>query len=355
MTQPSEVRRVERASLDELGKLHVDAVYEHMDWLVERRPTPLDLYRRWEGQQWSIQELDFAQDVVHWRAMTGFLEGVRVELQWAFTLFFLGEQAVTDTLAPLVHAAPDEPCRIFLATQLADEARHAVFFSRFFEEVVGLPGGLSEALPALKQRVVGAYRAIFDEDLLEATEAVRLDPGDYAKWVEAITVYHLMVEGMLALTGQKFLLRALRELGVLPAFYRGFTAVARDESRHISFGVGVLAAARRRDPSLAQRIEAVVFRLLEPACRVIAAPDRKYAVKPEETPSNLHVNPYEVRAFSIKSLTKRLRVAGLSRQVCEEITRRADSYYEQAWAEYEDRHGEAHPHRYFQAGAAAST
>jgi hypothetical protein len=54
-------------------------------------------------------------------------------------------------------------------------------------------------------------------------------------------------------------------------------------------------------------------------------------------------------------LTKRLRVAGTSQEVTDEITRRGIEYYDAAWSEYEQIHGEQHPYRYFDrlAGAAS--
>jgi ribonucleoside-diphosphate reductase beta chain len=351
---PSVVDRVEKASLEELRKVDIDDVYVQMDWLLKSRPTPLDLYHRWENQNWSTQDLNFMEDVEQWASMTGIFAGLRDELQRSLTLFFVGEQAVTDTLSPLVHAAPDEASRVFLATQLADEARHSVFFSRFFEEVVGVSGGLSAALGQLKSRTVGGFRKIFDEDLVQATEAVRRDPSDYQAWIRGITTYHLVIEGMLALTGMRYLLNVIREMGILPGFYAGFTAVARDESRHVNYGVRALLEAGVKDRANIDVVEDQIFSLLESACRIVAAPDRKFVVSPEETPPNLHVNPFDVREFSLNSLTKRLRVSGVPASTCDEIRRRGFSYYEAAWAEYEDLHGENHPYRYFQGLAPAS-
>lgn len=344
---PEVVERVESASLAELRSVDIDDVYAQMDWLLARRPTPMDLYHRWEDQNWSTRDLDFSEDRVQWQGMAGFFEGLRTELQRTFTLFFLGEQAVTDTLSPLVHAAPDEPARIFLSTQLVDEARHSVFFARFFEEVVGVKGGLHAALEALRDQTVEGYRAIFDGELVAATDAVRTDPHDYGKWIEAVTVYHLVVEGMLALTGQKFLLRILREMEAMPGFYAGFTAVARDESRHVNFGVRAIMEAGMRDRSLLERVRVTVERLLEPAVRIIAAPERRFVISPEESPPNLLINPYEVRAFSLHSLTKRLRVAGLEAAFVERLQERGERLYAAAWQEYEEIHGVEHPYRFF--------
>ena len=72
-------------------------------------------------------------------------------------------------------------------------------------------------------------------------------------------------------------------------------------------------------------------------------------IGPEETPPNLHINPYKVRDFSLDSLTKRLRVAGLPEATCKEVWDRGQGYYDAAWAEYdrgarhERRGGTAHP------------
>lgn len=354
---PEVVERVEKATLPELLTVDIEDVYQQMDWLLSSRPTPIDLYHRWENQNWRTQDLDFSTDVQQWAEMGGspVLEGVRRELQRSLTLFFLGEQAVTDTLSPLVGAAPDEPSRIFLATQLVDEARHTVFFSRFFEEVIGVSGGLSAAIAALKGRVVGDFRIIFDQDLVAATDAVRLDPTDYGAWVEGITVYHLIIEGMLALTGQKFVLGIIREMGILPGFYSGFTAVARDESRHINFGVRALMEAGIRDRSLLERVRSTIERLLEPACRTVVGPDRRFGFGVEETPPNLRVDPYDVAAFSLRSLTKRLRVVGLDDDFLKGIEETGNAYYLKAWDEYEETHGEEHPRRFYDrlAGAPA--
>jgi ribonucleoside-diphosphate reductase beta chain len=349
-TTPDVVKRVDDANLNQLRDVDIDDVYVQMDWLLESRPSPMDLYHRWERQNWSTEDLDFGTDKEQWAVM---FEGFRIELQRSFTLFFVGEQAVTDTLSPLVHAAPDEASRIFLSTQLVDEARHTVFFSRFFDEVVGISGGLSAVLDKLRDRVVGGFRTVFDGDLVGATEAVRKNPSDYGSWVEAITIYHLVVEGMLALTGQKYLLGFLREMQILPGFYSGFTAVARDESRHVNFGVRALMEAGLRDRSLLERVEQSVFKLLEPACRTVASPDRRFAISPEATPENLRVNPYEVRSFSLNSLVKRLRVVGIGKETCDEIISRGNSYYDVAWSDYETLHGEEHPYRFFDRLAAA--
>ena len=345
MARPIEdvVREVDEADVQALRKVDVDDVYQQMDHMMQARPTPMDLYDRWEKQQWAVQDLDFTQDRKDWEEL---FEPIRDALQNTMTLFFIGEQAVTDTLAPLIIGAPTEDDRIFLSTQIVDEARHARFFQRFFEDVVGVSGGIHGALEAVRPEAVSGFRKIFDHQLVDIMDRVRLNPTDYAAWIEGITCYHLVIEGMLALTGQKFSLRTIRRVGILPGYYAGFTAVTRDESRHVNYGVG--AARDAVVKGLASNIEGVIDSLLEPACWTILAPDRKFPINdPELIPEQLRINPREVMEFSLFSLTKRLRVIGISDEFISHVEDVGRKTYDSCVSEYEERHGEDHPVRWY--------
>ncbi len=88
---------------------------------------------------------------------------------YGLSSFFIGEQKVADELGPIMRAAPTEAQRIFLSTQIADEARHVRFFDRFFSEVGVLEGAdeLPQRLEALDEHVNDAFHTLFD-DLLKS-------------------------------------------------------------------------------------------------------------------------------------------------------------------------------------------
>src|SRR2546423_2514667 len=277
--------------------LTIEQVDVEMDRLIGPDIDSASLYRRWEKQQWAVSDLDFSQDKADWLSLP---EGIRQVTQNTMTLFFIGEQAVTDTLAPLLHAAPREDERIFLATQIADEARHTVFFQRFFDEVLEVHGGLSDALKVVGPEATKGFRRIFENDLIHATDAVRRDPGDARSWVEAIVTYHLVIEGYLALTGQRALLRFFRAVGLMPGFTAGFTAVARDESRHIGFGVLALRRRLREDPELVRAITLKILDLAEPTVQTLVDPETLLRVAhPSETPEEMRQDPLDMRAFAL--------------------------------------------------------
>jgi ribonucleotide reductase beta subunit family protein with ferritin-like domain len=98
-----------------------------------------DLYARWERGNWQATALDFSADREQWRE--GFSDLERRAALWNYSMFFHGEDAVADDLAPFIDAAPREEQKYFLATQQVDEARHAIFFKRFMHEVVGRGDG----------------------------------------------------------------------------------------------------------------------------------------------------------------------------------------------------------------------
>src|ERR671931_427423 len=101
-----------------------------------------DLYKRWERGNWRASEIDFAADRVDWHERFSDLE--RRAALWNYALFFHGEDAVADDLAPFIDAAPREEQKYFLATQQAVEATLAQpgqhFISDYLERRGLLPG-----------------------------------------------------------------------------------------------------------------------------------------------------------------------------------------------------------------------
>src|SRR3954468_1268349 len=162
--------------------------------------TYRQLYELWERQQWAVQDLDFTQDRIDWHERIPSEE--RHARMSGLSSFFVGEQRVEAELGPLMRAVPDEDMRIFLSTQIADEARHVVFFDRFYTEVgvleaVSLAGRLEETSAHLNPK----FRELFDEMLKSRVDRLATEPEDLETLVEAVTLYHMVIEGMLALTG----------------------------------------------------------------------------------------------------------------------------------------------------------
>jgi hypothetical protein len=164
----------------------------------------------------------------------------RRSAMWIYSMFYYGEDRVADTLAPYVTAAPTEEMSYFLATQQVDEVRHSIFFHRFFKEVIGVGGdSVEQTLASTLPQLNWGYRGVFDR-LDRMAEELRKDRS-VPKFAQAITLYHLIVEGSLAQPGQHFIEDFFASEETMPGFSEGMVNVSRDEQRHIGFGVKVLS------------------------------------------------------------------------------------------------------------------
>src|SRR3954470_9715185 len=228
-----------------------------------------DLSKRWEKGSWRATELDFSQDRIDWHErMT---EEQRHGALTLFTLFFHGEDAVTDTLSPFIDAAPLEEQKYFLATQQVDEARHAVFFKRFMDEVVGLGDGtIGGGMRATDPHITWGHRKTF-RHLEEVADRLRKDRSKL-NLARSITMYHIVVEGMLAQPTQHAIDHALTNLDVLPGFREGMKNVSLDEQRHIAFGVRLLADLHAEEPAAVGEAIIEKFREVLPWTTAVALP-----------------------------------------------------------------------------------
>lgn len=299
---------LEQAPLSQLQQTPIDKVLNIIDEGLVHLPTYRELYYRWERQQWSAQDIDFSLDRKQWEGMPP--EEQRMRL-FGLSAFFKGEQCVTNTLAPYITAMPDDEMRIFLTTQLVDEARHTIFFSRFFKEALGIDyGRLEDTLSFVQRNMNDKLKYILVSTLDEISDRIRREPTNLAHLVEGVTHYHIIIEGMMALAGQRNILEIYRHLNLFPSFRAGFTAVARDESRHVIFGVKFLRDMIQRDTTNAHVVHDTVEKYAQTAIDAITPVQ-------EQIPQILASggDPWQGPRYAVESLRKKLKVIGLNMEV----------------------------------------
>ncbi|HKT82539.1 MAG TPA: ribonucleotide-diphosphate reductase subunit beta [Solirubrobacterales bacterium] len=264
------------------------------------------LYQLWERQQWQTQELDFSRDREDWNER--FDDEERYQRMYGLSSFFIGEQKVAEELGPIMRAAPTEDQRIFLCTQIADEARHVRFFERFYREVGVLESDqLSTMLEETSAHLNENFGRLFDEMLKRRTDRLAVEPEDGEALVEAVTLYHMVIEGMLALTGQHFIMDYNEREGTLPAFVEGFQNVARDEHRHVAFGSVFLREKAAED----ERYKAAIQRTLEEALPVADGVLSPPWAAGEDNWELFGYSQEQTRKFAGTCLMRRLKVIGL--------------------------------------------
>jgi ribonucleoside-diphosphate reductase beta chain len=296
---------LESAPLSQLQQTPIDNVLHIIDEGLVHLPTYRELYYRWERQQWRAQDIDFSGDRKQWEGMSEDEHRMRL---YGLSAFFQGEACVTDTLGPYIIAMPGEEMRIFLTTQLVDEARHTVFFARFFKEVLGVDHEkLEDALAVARGYMNEHLKYILIDALSEVALRIQREPENLARLVEGITLYHVIIEGTMALAGQRSILELYRMNELFPAFRGGFTAVARDESRHVVFGVKFLRDMIQQDASHAMVVHDTIEKYAPVALEAISP-------APEQIQNMLAHgdDPWMTPRYAQESLAKKLKVIGLS-------------------------------------------
>src|SRR3954471_14144508 len=262
-----------------------------------------DLYARWERGQWRATELDFTEDRRQWDE--AFTAHERRAALWNYAMFFHGEDAVADDLAPFIAAAPREEQKYFLTTQQVDEARHAIFFKRFLHEVVGRgDGSVAGGLRATEPELTWGFRKTFAL-LDEITGALRTDTSRVAL-ARAVTMYHVVVEALLAQPGQHFISDSLSKRDLLPGFREGMRQIALDEQRHIGFGVKLLHDLQAEEPAVRDAVADLVRQVTPYSLAVFVPPgwDRSYT-------ECFGFTLEEIYTEGARSFEQKLRSAGL--------------------------------------------
>lgn len=263
------------------------------------------LYALWEKRNWRSHELDFSVDQEHWLATPS--EAQR-HTAWTLSSFYIGEERVAADLAPFMLAAPTGEVETFLATQLVDETRHAVFFDRWASEVMALSADdMRSRLQEAERTMLDAWHFVFDDSLRDVAKRLIQRPDDLELFVEGIVIYHMVTEGVLAMTGQRIILQYTEDHSIYPGFNKGFSLVEQDEHRHIAFGVRFLRDVCRERPEMRDVVLRTLTRLLPEAARVFVPPEA-------DDPTDFVSYDYhssQAYGFAYNALRRRMDVIGV--------------------------------------------
>ena len=263
---------------------------------------PQQLYELWERQNWQSHTIDFTQDKRDWAAMD---DELRRNLSWNLSSFFIGEERVTTQFSGLVMAYESQSEEAFLLTQQVDEARHAQHFNRFYEQVLGLDGTFEDRLTQARNDLNAAFIEMFDGVLVDWGQRLIDNPRDIEAKVDFVTLYHMIIEGTLALTGQWFLTDYMERHEILPGWVEGFRLISQDEHRHVAYGTWFLRE-KAKDAALKERIVSRLAELLPLATGVL--------VPAGADPNDFTMLDYtmeETNTFAFNALGRRLKVIGI--------------------------------------------
>src|SRR3954451_3439301 len=187
--------KTEDEALQVLMDADIDKVMTGLDRIIEAAPSYEKLFMRWQRQHWTTEDFDFTEDARQWADPDFFTEDERRFLSFGFSQFFLAEDRVTVELIPFALAAPTNESQIFLTTQISDEAKHVVFWDRFYREVFAQRAdSIGDMLGQYQSVVNDDWEKLFNGILADCAERLRLDPTDFEALVRGVTVYMVVIE-----------------------------------------------------------------------------------------------------------------------------------------------------------------
>jgi ribonucleoside-diphosphate reductase beta chain len=202
-----------------------------------------------EGLQWIERDVDLSVDRVAWPSLP---RPLRDRVTALVAGFCVGEQRVASELDPFADAATSEDAAACFRAQRRDEERHARFFDRVADEVLGVAGAdAGERQEALRRELSPGFAELFDIRLAAATS--RLAAGE-ERLDRAVALYHMLLEGVVFTAGQLALLELLAR-GQMPGVRAGVELVLRDERWHIGFGARVLDDLGTADEMVTRLLE----------------------------------------------------------------------------------------------------
>jgi ribonucleoside-diphosphate reductase beta chain len=191
--------------------------------------------------QWDPEAIDLTPDTRAWAELPA---ERRRRLMTLLAGFRVGEDAVSEHIEPFADAAREATLAskeslmawVFFL-QRRDEVRHARLFDRIAAEVLGLPGDTpAERREAAKVHAPAGVVELFEARLPEtATELAAGRTG----LAEGVSLYHMLLEGVVFLAGQHALLEDLAD-AALPGVREGLERVQADERWHVGFGLRCL-------------------------------------------------------------------------------------------------------------------
>ena len=218
----------------EAPKIDIEHISAQLDitfnWTyAQARKDLRDLYRKAKKLQWDAEtRIDWSIDVdIEQAAVPEFMhplfgseiyskltEKEHVKLRremasWMQSQFLHGEQGALLAASQLVNSVPDYDSKLYVSTQVVDEARHVEVFDRYLHDKVGFSYPVSPHLKHLLNLLLTDSR-----------------------WDMKLLGMQIMVEG-LALAAFGVTAKTVTE----PLLKSMTTYVIQDEARHVAYGV----------------------------------------------------------------------------------------------------------------------
>ena len=215
-----------------------------------RYPVFYDMYRDAIKNTWTVDEVDFSDDIVDLDRKL--LPSERHLVQRLVAFFATGDSIVANNLVLNLYKHINAPeARMYLSRQLYEEALHVQFYLTLLDNYMPdhaerhAAFAAVENIPSIRRKAEFCFRWMGSIDSLD-----RLDSEtDRRRFLLNLICFATCIEGLFFFAAFAYVY-FLRSKGLLNGLAAGTNWVFRDESCHMNFALEVVNTVRDEQPEL---------------------------------------------------------------------------------------------------------
>ena len=212
-------------------------------------PQFFEMYKDAIKNTWTVDEIDFSDDLVDLRNM---LPAEKHLINRLVAFFATGDSIVANNLVLNLYRHINAPeARMYLSRQLYEEALHVQFYLTLLDNYIPdikereQAFAAIENIPSIKQKGDFCFKWM---GTMEDLEEVRTEE-DQRTFLLNLICFAACIEGLFFFAAFAYVY-FLRSKGLLNGLAAGTNWVFRDESCHMNFAFEVVNTARKQQPEL---------------------------------------------------------------------------------------------------------
>ena len=233
-----------------------------------RYPDLYEHYRNAIKNTWTVEEVDFSDDLVDLKHRV--LPSERHLINRLVAFFATGDSIVANNLVLNLYKHINAPeARMYLSRQLFEEALHVQFYLTLLDTYIPEPSEREEAfraidkIPSIRRKAEFCFKWV---DSVHDLEELRTSE-DRRRFLLNLICFAACIEGLFFFAAFAYVY-FLRSKGLLNGLAAGTNWVFRDESCHMAFAFEVVSIVRKEEPGLfddelTQRVYAMVDEAIE--------------------------------------------------------------------------------------------
>ena len=215
-----------------------------------RYPVFYDMYRDAIKNTWTVDEIDFSDDLVDLHRKLMPAERHLVSRLVAF--FATGDSIVANNLVLNLYQHINAPeARMYLSRQLYEEALHVQFYLTLLDNYIPDMAEREEAfaavenIPSIRTKAEFCFKWMDSINHLDSTDS----PEQRRRFLLNLICFAACIEGLFFFAAFAYVY-FLRSKGLLNGLADGTNWVFRDESCHMNFAFEVVRTVRSEQPEL---------------------------------------------------------------------------------------------------------